>query len=196
MKRLILVTMVLAFAAFGADFEYSTAGAMGTVPTLGGSSTGWGEWFVTAILNNSGHDLVLTQISIPCCGPTTGDYGWVVWTDVGGLNAPSGDATTADFYGQFSPVDTSPSTLPPVTYTDIDVSAANVIIPAGNYFCVGYDVTGNGGQVSFNGVDTWSWYENVWDSDQSWGRTDIIDVYANFDTALQRDTWASIKNSF
>ncbi len=196
MLKTLLVVLVFVFAAFGADFEYSTAGTMGTVPDLGGSSTGWGEWFITSILNDSGHDLLLTQISIPCCGPATGDYGWIVWTDVGGLTPPAGDATTADYHGPFTPVDPSSSTLPPVTYTDIDISAAGVVIPSGNYFCVGYDVTGNGGQIAFNGVDTWSWYSGMWDSDQGWGRTDIIDVYANFDTALTRDTWASIKNSF
>lgn len=196
MLKVLLITAVLAFTAFGADFEYSTAGAMGTVPTTGGSSSGWGEWFVTAILNNSGHDLLLTQISIPCCGPASGDYGWVVWTDVGGLNAPSGPASSADFYGPYTPVDPNPETFPPITYVHIDVSASSVVIPSGNYFAVGYDVTGNGGQINFNGVNTWSWYENAWDSDQGWGRTGIIDVYANFDTALARDTWASIKNSF
>jgi hypothetical protein len=36
----------------------------------------------------------------------------------------------------------------------------------------------------------------MWDGDQAWGRTDIIDVYADYITALERNTWASIKNSF
>lgn len=196
MNKLLVILAVLALSVSAADFEYSTTGTMGTVPTTGGSYDGWGEWFITAIENNSGNDLLLTQISIPCCGPTTGDYGWVVWSDVGGLNAPAGDAATADYYGAFSPVDPSPDTFPPTTYTDIDVSAAGAVIPAGNFFCVGYDNTGNGGQIDFNGVDTWAWYEGAWDGDQAWSRTAVIDVYADYVNALQRNSWASIKTSF
>ena len=113
-------------------------------------------------------------------GPATGAYGWLVWTNVGGLNAPAGDATTADYYGSFTPVDPNPKTFPPTTYTYIDISAQNIVIPAGNYFCIGYDVTGNGGQTSFNGVDTWAWYGSVWDPDQGWSRTAILQVTADY----------------
>ncbi len=195
MKLLVILALV-ASLAFAADFEYSTTGSMGTAPTQGGASGAWGDWFVTSILNDSGHDIVLTQLSIPCCGPATGDYGWIVWTDVGGLVPPEGPASTADFYGAFTPVDPSPYTNPPTTYTDIDVSAASVLIPSGNYFCVGYDVTSIGGYILFNGVDTWSWFDGKWDSDQSWGYTAVIDVYADYVASLERNSWGSIKTSF
>lgn len=196
MKCLVLALLVISVVAGAADFEYNSGGAMGTVPTMGGSSTGWGEWFALPILNDSGHDLILTELGFPCCGPPTGADGWLVWTDVGGLNPPAGEASTADFSGTFTPVDPDPSTYPPVTYTYIDVSAENVLIASGAYFCIGYDVTGIGGHVAFNGVDTWSWYEDAWDSDQNWSRTAILEVSANYDTALERNTWGSIKSTF
>ena len=196
MKLVLVLLTVAAFSVFAADFEYNTGGAMGTVPTLGGSFDGWGEWFVTSVLNDTGHDLVLTELGFPCGGPATGDYGWVVWTDVGGLVAPSGEASTADYYGAFTPTSDDPSTIPPTVYSYIDVSAENIVIANGAYFCFGYDNTGVGGQIDTNGVDTWSWYENAWDSDAAWGRTDIMEVSANYDTALSRNSWGSIKTSF
>ncbi|MCD4707550.1 MAG: hypothetical protein K8S62_07405 [Candidatus Sabulitectum sp.] len=196
MKKAFMVLLIVAVVVTAADFEYNTGGAMGTVPTHGGSASGWGEWFVVSVLNDSGHDLILTEFGFPCCGPPTGTYGWLVWVNVGGLNPPAGEASTADFYGTFSPVDSNPSTLPPVTYTYIDLSSENIVIADGNYFCFGYDVTGNGGQILYNGVETWSWYNSEWDSDSSWGRTDIFEVSADYDTALERNSWASIKTSF
>ncbi len=194
MKKLLVVLLSIAIAAGAADFEYNSGGAMGTVPTTGGSADGWGEWFIVSILNDSGQEITLVELGFPCGGPATGDYGWVVWTDVGGLNAPTGEASTADNFGAFTPVDPSPDTYD--TYTYVDVSAENVVIADGAYFCVGYDNTGIGGQVDFNGVDTWSWYEGVWDSDQAWGRTDLIEVSANFAQALQQHTWGAIKATF
>ena len=196
MKLVIVLLTVVAFSVFAADFEYNTGGAMGTVPTLGGSFDGWGEWFITSVLNDTGHDLVLTELGFPCGGPATGDYGWVVWTDVGGLVAPTGEASSADYYGAFTPTSPDPSTIPPTTYSYIDVSAEDIVIADGAYFCFGYDNTGIGGQVDDNGVLTWSWYEGAWDSDNAWGRTDIMEVSANYDTALSRNSWGSIKTSF
>ncbi len=196
MKVLVVALLSVALLASAADFEYNSGGAMGTVPTTGGSSSGWGEWFVVSILNDSGQDILLMELGFPCCGPPTGADGWLVWTDVGGLNPPAGDASTADYSGAFTPLDPAPDTFPPITYTYIDVSAEDIVIANGAYFCIGYDVTGNGGQVDFNGVDTWSWYGGVWDSDQAWSRTDILEVSADYDTALERNTWGSIKATF
>ena len=198
MKKFILLAVALVFtsAAFAEDFEYNTGGALGTVPTTGGSSTGWGEWFITSVLNDTGQDLKLMEFGFPCCGPATGPYGWIVWIDVGGLAPPAGEASTADYYGTFTPVDPGPGTFPPTVYTYVDVSAFDVIIPAGNYFCFGYDNTDTGGQIVFNGVDTWAWYEGLWDPDQAWGRTAILEVLADYYTALDRTTWGSIKSTF
>jgi hypothetical protein len=195
MIKLVVAVLSLAVIASAADYEYNSGGTMGITPTAKGSSTGWGEWFVVSILNDSGHDIVLSQLGFPCSGPETGDYGWLVWTNVGGLNAPSGNATTADFYGSFIPAISDP-TADPYDYTYIDVSSEGIVVASGDYFCIGYDNTGLGGQVAFTGVDTWSWYGNVWDTDQSWNRTDVMEVTADYYTALSRNSWGSIKASF
>ena len=193
---LLAVTLLFTSAASAEDFEYNSGGAIDIVPTTGGSSTGWGEWFVTTVENDTGYDLLLTEFGFPCCGPPTGTYGWIVWTDMGGLVPPSGEASTADFYGEFTPDDPNPETFPPTDYTYIDVSTASIIIPDGNFFCYGYDVTGNGGQVDYNGVETWAWYGGAWDPDPSWSRTAVLQVMANFEGALDQSTWGSIKNAF
>ena len=195
MRQIFFVLAVLALAVTAEDFEWSSGGSMGTVPTLGGSNDWWGEWFITSVQNNSGQDLILTQIAFPCCGDASDSYGWVVWTDVGGLVAPSGDVTTCDFHGPYTPADPGP-TSPPTTYTYVDVSSFSITIPSGNFFCFGYDNTLTGGQIDFNGVDTWAWYDSAWDPDQSWSRTAVIEVYANFFTALERSTWGEIKTMF
>ncbi len=163
-----------------ADFEYNTGGTIDFVPTLGGSATGWAEWMITTVHNDTGHRLRLTEFGFPCCGPPTGPYGWLVWRSVGGLYPPMGDPAAADYHGPFTPLDSNPATNPPTVYTYVNVSAQNIVIPNGSYFCFGYDVTGFGGQTSYNGVLTWGWYGGVWDPDQPYNRTAVLQVKANF----------------
>jgi hypothetical protein len=180
-----------------ADFEYNTGGSMNFVPTLGGSAAGWAEWFVTAVYNNTGHSLRLTELGFPCAGPATGAYGWLVWTNVGGYVAPAGGASTANYYGTFTPVDPNPLTNPPVTYTYVNVLASNIVIPNNTYFAIGYDNTGMGGMTPFNGVATWGWYGGVWDPDSGYTRTAILQVKADFqDTPVERASWTNIKALF
>jgi len=177
-----------------ADFEYNTGGVIDFVPDTGGSSDGWGEWFIVTVHNDTGMNLHLKEFGFPCCGPPTGDYGWVLWTDVGGMNPPAGNAMTAEHHGAFTPVDPSPDTFPPTVYTYIDVSGRALVVPADAYFCFGFDNTGNGGQTAFNGVDTYAWYENTWDPDQGWGRTAILQVKADYImTPVAESTWGAVK---
>jgi len=179
------------------DFAYNTGGALDFVPTTGGSFDGWGEWFITTVFNDSGMDLILTEFGFPCGGPPTGSHGWVVWTGAAGYVAPAGDAFTAEYFGAFTPFDPDPTTFPPTTYTYVDVSAENIVIASDTYFTFGYDNTGTGGQTDFNGVDTWAWYFGMWDPDQSWGRTAILQVKANyFGTPVQDSSWGAIKSMF
>jgi hypothetical protein len=179
------------------DFVYNTGGVMDFVPDSGGSSDGWGEWFITTVHNNTPNDLTLVELGFPCAGPPTGTYGWVVWTNMAGLVPPVGDATTAEYFGSFVPVDPNPETWPPTTYTYVDVSFKGIIIDEGSYFCFGYDNAGMGGQTAFNGVDTWAWYSGYWDSDQDWGRTAILQVKANYHgTPTEEAAWSSIKALF
>ena len=178
-----------------ADYEYSTCGSMDCVPTTGGSHDGWAEYFITTVYNNTGQSLHLVELGFPCCGPPTDIYGWVVWTNVGGMVPPFGPANTADFFGEFTPVDPAPDTFPPTVYTYIDISAAGVVIAPGAYWCFGYDVTGNGGQVDYNGTDTYGWYGGTWDPDAGWGRTAVLQVKANFSggNPTEESSWGAVK---
>lgn len=179
------------------DFAYNTGGVLDFVPDLGGFSDGWGEWFITTVYNGTGNNLILVEFGFPCCGPPTGSHGWVVWTDMGGLVPPGGDAFTAEYFGAFTPVDPDPATFPPTTYTYVDVSLEGIVIPADTFFTFGFDNTGNGGQTGFNGVDTWAWYNAYWDPDQDWGRTAILQVKANyFGTPVLASSWGAIKSLF
>ena len=179
-----------------ADFEYNTGGYLDFIPETGGSSTGWGEYFCTTILNDAGCDLTLIELGFPCCGPMTDVFGWLVWTGVGGMMAPPYPYSTCDFTGAFTPVDPAPDTFPPTVYTYIDITGEGIVIPDGTYFSIGYDVTGTGGQTAFNGVDTYADYGGMWDPDQGWGRTAIMQVLGNCGTEptpTQDSTWGTIK---
>ena len=180
-------------------FEFTTANVFDEVPTTGGSATGWGEWFLAATQNTLGYDMGINEISFPCCGPATEPYGWLVWVgDMGGLIAPAGDAYTADHFGSFAPVDPAVDTFPPTVYTYLDLSAEGVVIPAGNFFVFGYDVTGNGGQIDYNGIETWGWYGGIWESDVSWSRTGILQLKGGEGgtSATETNTWGGIKGLF
>lgn len=173
--------------------RFSTAGWNAT-PTHGGSHHGWGEWFVTTFHNDTGYDVTLTEIGMPCCGAPSGDYGWLVWASVGGMNRPSSGPTGADWYGPYTPADSSYDTNPPTTYTYVDISAENVVIQAGSYFAVGYDVTGMGGHVSFNGHASWAWYGGGWSYDGTFNRTAVIQVEGFYDeSGIVNVTWGSLK---
>jgi hypothetical protein len=176
MRKILVVLMALGIACFAAEYQFST-GSWDQVPTTGGSSSGWGEWFITAFENDAGEDIVIIELGMPCCGPPSGDYGWVVWYDVGGLQPPSGDPQSAESYGPYTPVD-SGSPFPPTTYTYVDLSAEEVEVEQDTYFVIGYDVTTYGGQISYNGYNTWSWYGGYWDPDANYGRTDLIQCLA------------------
>jgi hypothetical protein len=180
-----------------ADWEYNTGGIIDFVPTTGGSHDGWGEWFVTSVQNNTGQALHLVEFGFPCCGPPTGIFGWVVWHNVGGPVPPPGPPESAERFGQFTPVDPGPGTFPPTVYTYIDVCPEDIVIAPGEWFCFGYDNTDTGGQTDFNGVDTWAWYTGIWDPDQGWGRTAILQVKANYGPSPTAETtWGSIKDMY
>ncbi|MCA9728792.1 MAG: hypothetical protein R3E12_11980 [Candidatus Eisenbacteria bacterium] len=183
--------------AGGYDWAYGTGGALDVVPTTGGSAAGWGEWFITTVYNDSGQDVTLTELGFPCSGPTTGTYGWIVWLGLGGLIPPAGQASTADYYGTFTPNDPDPNSFPPTVYSYVDVSGAGIVVPAGTYFCFGYDNTGTGGQIDFNGVETWAWYSGVWDPDVNYGRTALLQVKGIFGpTPVQESSWGKVKQLY
>ncbi len=155
-----------------ADFDWSSGGAMNTVPTTGGSFDGWAEYFIVMTTNTLGQDIVLTELGFPCGGPSSS---WGVWV---GPTMPT-NYTSPQFSGSFTPVDPNPATMPPTTYTYVDVSTANVVIPAGSTFWFGYLNPGISGQIDFNGVTTYGWYLGAWDPDAGWGRTTVMQVSGN-----------------
>ena len=110
---------------------------------------------------------------------------------------PSGPASTAEYYGTFTPVDPGPGTLPPTVYTYVDVSSWGIAVPDGAYLCWGYDNTDTGGQTTYNGVTTWAWYSGIWDPDPPYGRTAILQVKGSFGPiANEQTTWGQIKDLY
>jgi hypothetical protein len=175
-----------------ADFEYNTGGAIDFVPDLGGSATGWAEWSITFVDNTSDCDLVLSELSWPCSGPASGAYGWIVWPNQGALPGP---ASTATYYGPYTPVDPNPATFPPTTYSYIDVSASNVPFALGSTLCFGFDNTGMQGMTAYNGVVTYGWYGGIWDDDSPYGRTVIMQLKANCAGTVPTEnaSWGQVK---
>ncbi len=179
-----------------ADYEYNTGGPINCVPTTGGSATGWASFFITVLQNTTGHDMCLQELGFPCGGPPV-SWGWVVWTNLPGMNPPAGDPYSANFHGGFTPVDPNPGSFPPTIYTYIDVSSQGIVIGNGTYWAFGYENPGMGGQVNFNGVTTYGWWSGMWDPDSGWGRTAVLQVFANYGISPVEDsTWGQIKALF
>lgn len=179
-----------------ADFEYNSAGAIDHVPQYSGDTYGWAEWFVVTVRNDTGYNLVITELGFPCCGPPTGDHGWVVWTDVGSIVEPSSGPTTADYYGSFAPSDAGTS-IPPTTYSYVDVSGREIFILADTYFCFGYENTNIGGLAEYQGVETWGWYCDEWWSDADSGMTAVLQLKADrIYTPVRESTWSAVKSLY
>ena len=174
-----------------ADVEYNTTGTIDGAATTGGSATGWASHFITAWTNGTGLDVELVEFGWPCGGP--GPVDWMVWMGAGLPGAPG----TQTFTGQWTPASADATTNPPPIYSYIDVSAANIVVPAGMTIFFGYENPGIGGQITDNGVDTWGWYEGAWDPDGPWGRTDVLQLKANYvGVAAEPSTLSEIKALF
>ncbi|MCK4593104.1 hypothetical protein KAU45_01290, partial [bacterium] len=173
MRKILLVLLALGVVAFAAEYQFST-GTWDQTPDMAGSSDGWGEWFVTVFENDTGDDVDITELGMPCCGPASGDYGWVVWYDVGGMDPPPGNPYSADDYGPYTPESPSDYTV----YTYVDLSEEELVVEDGTYFNIGYDNTYLGGQIYYNDYPSWAWYSGYWDPESSWGRTDLIQCRA------------------
>lgn len=156
-----------------AAWEWSTAGSMDFVPTTGGSFDGWGSHFLATTVNTSGQDMRILEFGFPCAGDIAGQ--WLVWIQA---TMPP-DYSNPDFTGAFTATDPDPLTFPPTVYTYVDVTGANVVVPAGETIWFAYVNPGVGGQIDFNGVDTWAWYAGAWDGDQAWGRTAVMQLKAD-----------------
>ncbi len=178
------------------DFEFNSSGVMNSPATMAGSAEGWGEWFVTTLQNDSGHPLRLTELAFPCTGPPTGNWGWLVWADLGGPGPPHLGPASADFKGVFTPA-LDDSLSPPAIYTSVDLESVEIIIGEGSWFAFGYDVTHLGGQIASGGPETWAWFGNAWDPDSQWGRAAILQIRADYEAvATGRSSWSDLKRLY
>ncbi len=178
------------------DFEFNTTGYMDCEPTMAGSGDGWGQWFVTVLFNDSGHALKLTELGFPCTGPSSDEWGWVVWTNLAQPAPPVSGPESADFHGSYVP-EVDDGETPPQVYSYVDLSAENIVVGEGAWYGFGFQVTDLGGQVEAGGVNTWSWFWGSWDSDAPWGRKAVLQLKADFEAVATHETsWSDVKRLY
>lgn len=189
----VLLTLSIPFT-FAADFEWNTQGTMDYPAEIYGTSSNWGEYHITVVENDTGHDLAIVELGFSCSGP--GPVMWLIWEDVGGYNHPADNPGSADYTGLFTPADPNPNHTPTV-YTDVDISGEGITIPDGSFICFGYENPGSGGFSEYPGPnETWSWFNNVWDGDSQHLTTNCTQILANFASSLETTTFGRIKASF
>ena len=178
---------------YAADFEWNTQGIMDAPAYMFGTSTNWGEYHITILENNTGHAIYLSELGFSCSGP--GPVQWLIWTNVTGFNPP-GEPNEAEYSGAFTPLDPNPYHTPSV-YTDVDITAQNILFENGTLLCFGYENPGSGGFSELAGVhETWSLYNNIWYGDSQHMTTNCSQILGDFPISLERTTFAGIKRSF
>jgi len=148
--------------------EYNTAGALDTPATAAGDRDGWGTEFVTRWDNTTGEDITIVEFGWPCAGWWANF--WYVWITT---QLPA-DPYTLEYYGSFVAAIEDDTAYPPGLYTYIDMTAEEIIIPAGASMFFGYGNPGLAGQVYGTNAETFSWYEDAWETDNSYNRTTIL----------------------
>jgi hypothetical protein len=172
---LLLFAIILATSSsFAADVEYSTTGALDTPATLGGDRDGWGTEFITRWDNLTGNDVMIEEFGWPCGGWWS--QFWYVWI----TDTPPADPYTLEYFGSFVATSEDDTEWPPSIYTYVGVSDEGIVIPAGASMYFGYGNPGMGGQISFNGVETFSWLDDAWDMDGDFGRTAVMQFKGSF----------------
>lgn len=166
-------TLAATASSVRAVVEYNTAGAIDTPATQGGDREGWGTEFITRWDNNTGQDIVLEEFGWPCGGWWSNF--WYVWIT---SELPE-DPYTLQFYGSFVAASEDDLEYPPSLYTYIDVSEEGILIPAGASMYFGYGNPGMAGQVLGSSAATYSWYEEMWDNDNAYNRTTILQFKGN-----------------
>jgi hypothetical protein len=151
-----------------ADVEYSTTGALDTPATMGGDVDGWGSDFITRWHNDTGADVAIVEFGWPCGGFWA--RFWYVWI----TDTLPADPYTLELYGTFVAASEDDTEWPPSQYTYVDVSGEGIVIPEGATMYFGYGNPGMGGQIAFNGVETYSYLDDGWDLDGDFGRTAVL----------------------
>ncbi len=170
----IVALALVALPALAADVEYNTTGTMNHPATQGGDYMDWGSDFLARWDNDTGHDVLLQEFGWPCGGWWS--QFWFVWiTDT----LPEGPFNF-QYHGSFVAASASETEYPPRTYTYIDVSEEDMVVPAGASMYFGYGNPGMGGQINHNGVTTWSYLDGSWDMDSDFGRTAVMQFKGAF----------------
>jgi len=157
-----------------ADVMFNTAGTMDISATQGGDYEGWGTHFIGRWTNSTGEGVSVSEFGWPCGGFWVAS--WYVWISETLPGAPG----TQDFKGSFLAASEDETEYPPSLYTYVDVANEGIEIPAGSTMYFGYSNPGMGGQITTNGVETWSWYDGIWDSDSAYNRTAVLQFKGNF----------------
>lgn len=173
-RLLVPVLLLLVVSALAADVEYSTTGAMDAPATLGGDRDGWGTDFVARWTNTTGADVIVEELAWPCGGWWA--QFWYVWI----TDALPPNPWTLEHYGTFVAASEDDTEWPPSVYTHIDVSGEGIVVPAGAGMIFGYGNPGMGGQIGFNGTETYSWLDDGWDMDGDFGRTAVLQFRGSF----------------
>ena len=170
----LIAIILLTSSSLAADVEYSTTGAMDTPATLGGDRDGWGTEFITRWDNLTGTDVIIDEFGWPCGGWWS--QFWYVWI----TDTLPDDPYTLEYYGSFVATSEDDTEWPPSLYTYVDMSNEGIVVPAGASMYFGYGNPGMGGQISFNGVETYSWLDDAWDMDGDFGRTAVMQFKGTF----------------
>jgi hypothetical protein len=193
MKYALIVLLALGVSsAFAEDFEMNSTTVMDAPSTGFGTPTGWGTHHVFTVENDSGNDLAVTELGFSCGGPSSE---WYFWLDVGGWDPPAGDWTTADYTDSFTPTDPDPEAVPD-EYSYIDVTGESIVVADGAFLCFGYMNPGSGGINDYAGYDTWTWWSGGWDPDAGYDSVMVMQIKANFSSAIKSASIGEIKASF
>ncbi len=171
-SALIVILLLLAGGALADSVEYNTTGVMDNPATLGGEHEGWGTHFMARWENTTDDHVQINEFGWPCGGFWA--QFWYVWISEDPAEELPGVPGTQDFRGTFVALSEDELEWPPGLYTYIDVSELEIIVPGGATMYFAYGNPGMGGQIAFNGIETWSLYEWAWESDSGFGRTAVM----------------------
>lgn len=155
-------------------------------------SSYWGDASAAIFQNDLGVEVTLEMIRFMCANDDTdssywgidmvpGDYGAGELGDIHVSNWPVNDLyTAAEGYSDETPT----------TWTEVDVSGEGVTVAVGDFFAVAYGLDEDeteDGCIGLIGGDTtgytYSVYEGVWDADQPYNNTAVLDAVVTYDNA-------------
>ena len=84
--------------------------------------------------------------------------------------------------------------FPAITYDYIDVTGDGIVWPSGVSMVWGFENAGVIGQIEGGPMDTYGWWEGLWEPYSNWGRTGVQQVFANYgSTATEEASLSSVK---